>query len=31
MGRQIVAMEMGMGRMFFGENGLFDGFVFRVR
>ena len=30
-GGQLVTMGMGMGRMFFWENGLFDRFVFRVR
>jgi len=31
MGGQLVTMGMGMGRMYFWKNGLFDGFVFRMR
>ncbi len=31
MGRQVIAMGMGMGCMFCRERGLFDGLVFRMR
>lgn len=31
MGGQLVTMGMGMGRMFLGEDRLFDGFMFRMR